>query len=80
MSRFLKFLNEESRRAYYSIRIDPTVTSRQLLINKLNEMDNSLLIDNKYSASMVWVETNLSKEEIESITGVNYVQESEEKI
>ena len=76
MARFRTFM-ESSTKAHYAVSFDPKVTTRQLLVNRVEELDNTAVVDSKISSEGIfWVTTVLPKQELSELTGVQYVVES----
>ena len=75
MTRFKTFMKNASK-IQYAVRYDSKVTTRQLLTQKISEIDKSSVIDNKISDNIFWVTTTLPKTELADLVGVEYVIES----
>jgi hypothetical protein len=80
MARFLTFMESVSK-THYAVSFDPKVTTRQLLVNRVEELDNTAVVDNKMSSEGIfWVATVLPKSDLSNMTGVQYVVESNPEI
>lgn len=67
-------LNEENKELNdFVVNIDTNITSRQLIINALSDLDSTIKVDIKFSPSNIWINTKLSKDDIENLIGVQSV-------
>ena len=77
MKSFLDLMMEATVGRWYAIRIDPKVTTTDIIGDHLNELDKSIEISSTSDDNTIWARTTLPKDQLSAITGVDYVVESE---